>query len=159
MELQSLLKRLRRSCRSSPDVGAGAPSLAQRPPDEGSAALGYQLGSAFASALLGCAPATSSSDINDLRKVGCDIIDALSAAPSSSFAVGYFSGVHMTLCDDQISATALFAALEAILSWCLTLKTDTISRPKLCCRTLLWQGKEFDCLQRAPPPSRGHIAE
>ena len=120
MELQSLLKRLRRSCRSSPDVGAGAPSLAQRPPDEGSAALGYQLGSAFASALLGCAPATSSSDINDLRKVGCDIIDALSAAPSSSFAVGYFSGVHMTLCDDQISATALFAALEAILSWCLT---------------------------------------
>ena len=120
MELQSLLKRLRRSCRSSPDVGAGAPSLPQRPPDEGSAALGYQLGSAFASALLGCAPATSSSDINDLRKVGCDIIDALSAAPSSSFAVGYFSGVHMTLCDDQISATALFAALEAILSWCLT---------------------------------------
>ena len=120
MELQSLLKRLRRSCRSSPDVGAGAPSLPQRPPDEGSAALGYQLGSAFASALLGCAAATSSSDIDALRKVGCNIIDALSAAPSSSFAVGYFSGVHMTLCDDQISATALSAALEAILSWCLT---------------------------------------
>ena len=120
MELQALLKRLRRSCRSSPDADAGAPSLPQRPPDEGSAALGCQLGSAFARALLGCAPATSSSDINALREVGCDIIDALSAAPSSSFAVGYFSGVHMTLCDDQISATALSAALEAILSWCLT---------------------------------------
>lgn len=118
MELQALLKRLRRS---SPGGATAKPSPQSRPPDEGSAALGTQLGSAFGSELLDCVSSSSTSnDINTLRKAGCDIIDALSEAPSTSFAFGYSQGIHQRLCGDKIHPESLSAALETMLPWWLT---------------------------------------
>ena len=116
MELQALLKRLRRSSAGA----ATLPPSPQRPPDEGSAAIGFQLGSAFASALLDCVSSSHGlNHTNTLRKVGCDIIDALSEAPSTSFAFGFSLGIHKRLCDEK-PPTSQSAALEIIVPWWLT---------------------------------------
>ena len=121
MELDALLKRLRRSSPGGAGSASATPSPQSRPPDEGSAALGIQLGSAFGSELLDCVSSsstTSNDTTNTLRQTGCDIIDALSEAPSTSFAFGFSQGIHKRLCGDPHAS--LSSALETMLPWWLT---------------------------------------
>ena len=137
--IASLLKRLRRSLPpTASSSNEGPADQPRRPPDEASAALGVQLGLAFADAVLRCASAldepagnaaarirsTDQRDVEALRKTGFDIVDALcdaarSSSPSASF--GFCQGIIDVFASSASDATAKTALLIVLPWWSLWL--------------------------------------